>query len=441
MPVGRSFLLVERRVRKRVWQLPRLRELFFLLIAASLAAGFPLPAQTETPPAKTPYATLDRQSVTYRGPVGTMDKELPGGAAVIGMIVPLHGPQELEGKALLAAAQIALDEEQAQGALPDGRKLALSVRDESGPWGQASGEILKLIEQDQAAVLLTSANGATAHQAEQIANKISFPILTLSSDPTTTETNIPWLFRLGPSDTDQARAFCQRIYAQLGLKKVLLIAQLDHDSRIGSAEFEKAARDFRAPPPTRLEITTSAPNLESIRKALLAENPDAILIWADAAFAEVLLPAIRNARPSAPVFLCRKAAQMAMVGNRTAGPGIRSSGLPLPGGIFTVDSLQVGSETAESAFSRHFRAQTGTAPSLAASKAYEAVRLIVAALRGAGANRVLLRDYFANEGKMPGAADFMPFDPAGNSLEEFAVLEVLPASIPDPSAANRPALP
>jgi branched-chain amino acid transport system substrate-binding protein len=439
MPVGRSFLWFERPRGKPASHLSLSGVISLLLLAANLAAGWSLPAQTESPSTK-PYATLDRQSVTYRGPVGTADKEPPAGAAVVGMIIPLHGPQEPEGRTILAAAQIAMEEEQARGALPDGRKLSLAVRDDSGPWGQASSEILKLIEQDHAVVLLTSANGAIAHQAEQIANKISFPILTLASDPTTTETNVPWLFRLGPSDTDQARAFCQRIYPQLGLKRVLLIAQKDHDGRIGGAEFEKAARDFKATPPTRLEVAASAPNLESIGKTLVTESPDAIVVWADAPLAEKLLSVIRNARPSALVFICRKAAQMSVAEDRGNGLANSSGRLTHAGEIFTVDSLESRSEVAASS-ARLFRARTGTSPCIAANQAYEAVRLIAAALRGAGANRVLLRDYFANEGKFPGASGLMPFDPAGNNMEEFAVVEVLPASIPATSAANHPALP
>ena len=73
-----------------------------------------------------------------------------GKPAVIGMILPLQGPQRAEGQVLLAAAQLAIQEEQARGPLPDGRRLDLVVRDESGQWGQASTEILKLFDQNHA---------------------------------------------------------------------------------------------------------------------------------------------------------------------------------------------------------------------------------------------------------------------------------------------------
>jgi hypothetical protein len=55
--------------------------------------------------------------------------------------------------------------------------------------------------------LITSANGGIAHQAEQVSNRLGVPILTLASDATTTEVKMPWLYRLGPSDVDQARMF------------------------------------------------------------------------------------------------------------------------------------------------------------------------------------------------------------------------------------------
>jgi hypothetical protein len=58
---------------------------------------------------------------------------------------------------------------------------------------------------------------------------------------------------------------CQQIYAQLGLQKVLLIAQTDHDSRIGGAEFEKAAREFGTTPPECLGIADAAPNRVALR--------------------------------------------------------------------------------------------------------------------------------------------------------------------------------
>jgi ABC-type branched-subunit amino acid transport system substrate-binding protein len=372
--------------------------------------GLAQPAHAQSIPTDgKPYAKLDRGSVTYRGPANAIEKEISDGVAAIGMILPLSGAAQSQGKALLTAAQIALEEEQERGPLADGRKLTLVARDESGPWGQASSEILKLVEQDHVLAVLTSANGNTAHLADQLANKISFPILTLASDPTTTEANVPWLFRLGPSDTDQARVFCRRIYEESKLRNVLLIVQGNHDGRIGGAEFEKAVRNLNAPAPERLEIGSSAPNLEAIRAAIRAHNPDGIVLWTDARLASELLPMIRKATAaSASIFLCQKAAQLEREEAEL-------------GGLFTVGSGRV-QQKAVSNFERSYRARAGASPGSDAVEVYEAVHLVVDGLRRVGANRILLREFFATLGKTAGAAEVISFDPAGNSTQTFAVV-------------------
>jgi ABC-type branched-subunit amino acid transport system substrate-binding protein len=381
-----------------------------ILLFAFLEGAVPASAQTGSEAVK-PYATLNREGVAYRGPAISAEKELSdsGTGAVIGLVVPMKGAQQEEGKALLAAAQLAIEQEQLAGPLADGRALKLAVRDESGPWGQASMEILKLFEQDHALAIITSANGTSAHLAEQIANKISVPILTLASDPTTTEANVPWLFRLGPSDSDQAHAFCQRIYADLRLRKVLLVVQADHDGRTGAAEFEKAAKAMNGPAPLRFELTDLTETAESFRAALQKNDPDAVVIWTDEPVADALMTLVENVRPSTPVFLCRKAAQL-----RALGMGSQQ--------FFTTDSRTSHAAGNSNPFQQAFLKKTGTNPGLAASDMYQAVRMLASALRATGVNRVLLRDYLANQAPQEGKV--MPFDPAGNNLQEFTIVKI-----------------
>lgn len=424
-PCRAHFLTEQGEIGRR--SLQRWGRVFLLLLAGFIAAIPPALAQSDNSSPR-PYATLDRQAVTYRGPIDTTEKDFPGGTAVIGVILPMQGPQQAEGKALLAAAQVALDQEQARGLLPDGRKLALVVRDESGPWGQASSEILKLIEQDHALVLLTSANGNIAHQADQLANKISFPILTLASDSTTTETNVPWLFRLGPSDADQARAFCRRIYTELGLRKVLLIAQMDHDGRMGRAEFEKAARELKVPVPDVLEVSLSNFNSASLAEAIQAKAPEAVVVWTDAELANALLPVARKSSPSIPVFLSSKAAELgteSQTANAATAPAKQNLAES-----FAVMTLAARGDIARRDFEQDYRTRTGNVPGIALLQVHDAVHWIAAGLRAAGANRVLLRDYFAHDGQFHDAAAIVPFDPAGNNIEKFAIVKIVAATAP-----------
>lgn len=380
------------------------------LFPALLFSCLPARAQSEAVSAK-PYAVLDRQSVAYRGPLPPTGAEQRVGPVVIGIILPLRGSQESEGKALLAAAQLAIEEEQAKGPLADGGRLEIVTRDETGPWGQVSTEIFKLVEEDRAVAIFTSANGASAHLAEQIANKLSVPILTLASDPSTTQANVPWIFRLGPSDTDQARAFCQRIYTELHLQQILLVAQVDHDGRAGAAEFEKAAKGLGATPPQRFEVTGSAGNLESFQELLQTNAPEAIVLWTDTPTADELLPFIKKIRPMIPLFLSRKSAVLGTTGS-------------FSGEFFTVDSADAGQAAAASKFRELYRARTATDPGFAANEIYLAVHMVATALRATGANRVVLRDYLANQEISRERETVTHFDPAGNDLRKSTLVKL-----------------
>ena len=105
-----------------------------------------------------PYAAINRDAVSYNGPGRDAGHDLAGSEIRLGLLAPLAGPRQAEGEALRRAAEMAIEEENA-APLPGGRRLALVTRDESGPWGRASNEIVHMVFDDQAVALITSAEG------------------------------------------------------------------------------------------------------------------------------------------------------------------------------------------------------------------------------------------------------------------------------------------
>ena len=426
VPPGRRFHTRGRSARSRLASLLRWATLLLLGMASLRNSAV---AQDEITP-RTPYATLDRNGVAYRGPGRENASNLPGATVKIGLLLPLRGANAEEGQSLLAAANMALAEEAATGPLADGRHLALAVRNQAEQWGQASSEMVHLISEENVAALVTSSDGNIAHQAEQIANKIGIPIVTLASDATTTQINIPWIFRLGPSDEDQARAIASQIY-QAGLsKKVLLLVESDHDGRVGGEEFEKAVKYLHGIPPERLEISSASANLEGIAARAQANAPDAIVLWTSWPLAARLLPLLSANNFARPIYLSRKAAA-SVAGNAfdlADGGTCAPSGLP-HGAWVTTSSAGVTPDNTL-AFQERYRAKTGGWPSLVAMQTYDAVHLVAQALRVAGANRSRLRDYLAAGNRFAGISGTIVFDPAGNTLGDTHLIRIASASRP-----------
>lgn len=424
VPPGRCFRSRGRSARQPVAYL--LQWAALLLLGT---ASFPSPAaaQDENTP-RTPYATLDRNGVAYRGPGRENAANLQGATVKIGLLLPLQGASAADGQALLAAAKMALAEEEASGPLADGRYLALAVRNQAEQWGQASSAMVQLIAEEQVAALITSSDGNIAHQAEQIANKIGIPIVTLASDATTTQINIPWIFRLGPSDEDQARAISAQIY-QAGLtKKVLLLVETDHDGRVGGEEFGKAVKHLHGNPPERWEISSSSPDLEAIAARAHASSPDAIVLWTSSPLAARLLPLLSANNFAEPIYLCRKAAASVAGSAFDLADGGTPAPNALPHGTW-VTALSAGATRSDTlAFQERYRAKTGAWPSFAAMQTYDAVHLVAQALRVSGANRSRLRDYLAAGNPFPGLSGAIAFDPAGNTLGDTHLIRIASAS-------------
>ena len=423
-PPGRRFHTRGRPARPRLASLLQWATLLLLGMASLPNSAV---AQDEVTP-RTPYATLDRNGVAYRGPGRENAANLPGATVKIGLLLPLQGASAEEGQPLLAAANMALAEEEAAGPLADGRHLALAVRNQAEQWGQASSEMVHLITEERVAALITSQDGNIAHQAEQIANKIGIPILTLASDATTTQINIPWIFRLGPSDEDQARVIAAQIY-QAGLaKKVLLLVELDHDGRVGGEEFEKAVNHLHGIPPERLDISSAGANLEGIAARARASAPDAIVLWTSSPLAARLLPLLGVNNFARPIYVCRKAAASVAGNAFDLADGATPAPSGLPQGTWVTASAAGATRSDTLAFQERYRAKTGSWPSFAATQTYDAVHLVAQALRVAGANRSRLRDYLAAGNRFPGVSGAIAFDPAGNTLGDTHLIRIASTS-------------
>jgi branched-chain amino acid transport system substrate-binding protein len=375
-----------------------------LLVAALLVST--LHGFAQAPAA--PYAVIPRDAVNYSGPGRDASHDLHGSAIKVGFLAPLTGPHQGEGKTLLEAAQLAIEDEAATP-LPKERRLSLVPRDQSGPWGRASNEIVHLVYEDQAVAIVTSLDGGSAHLVEQVANKVGIPVVTLSTDPTTTQINLPWIFRLGPTDTQQARAFAQDIYVARKLRRVILITERGHDGRVGGEEFQKAARQLNAPSVNQWAIDPAEWNPDSVVSQIMAQKPEALVFWTGPETAARLVPRFRKAFPTAAVYLCHEAAQGRSGADHE--------------NIWIAAPRLAGSPPRES-FERRYRARTGVLPTRAAAQAYDAVRLLAAALRRSGPNRARLRDALVALSGYTGVSGVIAFDHAGNDLSDVSLVRL-----------------
>ncbi|MGC1872662.1 MAG: ABC transporter substrate-binding protein [Acidobacteriaceae bacterium] len=371
-----------------------------------------------------PYDSIASDGEDYAGPARGADWDATGSTVTIGLLAPMHGPHSVEGEAMAAAANMAL-QDSTQRPLPGGRHVELAIGDESGPaWGHVSDVILQLILRQNVVALITSTDGTDTHVSEQVGNRIGVPILTLSSDATTTQIDIPWIFRVGPSDAAQARTIAANIYRERGLKKVMVIFDGDHDGRGGVAAFRQAAISLGAVTPEELVLDPLQPDFSSVVRRIQADSPQAIVLWTRADVAQSLLPMLHAAGVSARVYFSQQAAQAGSESTLTQST-MAAESIGAASGAWTIAS-QGQSTSMQKSFAARYLQQIGEPPSVAAAEAYDAVCLTVRALRAAGPNRARMRDQFAQTRDYSGASGTINFDREGNNTTQNHLVALRP---------------
>jgi len=337
------------------------------------------------------YAQMDREAVDYRGPGRATSSDITSKTATIGMLLPLQGANAEQGRELMKAAQQAIADENQRGPLPDGRLFSLAIKNETGNWGQSSTEMMRLITEDDSLALIIGSNGNLAHQAEQIANKLGISIVTLASDATITQINIPWIFRVVPSDEQQADTIAQGIYGRNKISKVLLISTMDHDGRAGKLAFTRAARVLGADAPVELDLDPELVDTGQVEEKLRESGPDAVVFWTSSLVFEELLDTVQSARSVLLIYACEKAA-LPMLSNPAASSANAAVRVPI-----------IGAELGQAGMPE---------------QVYKAVRLIAAAIRTAGPNRARVRDALARSTVETAGGSSPVFDGAGNLLAQ-----------------------
>jgi branched-chain amino acid transport system substrate-binding protein len=381
------------------------RELgFCIVIVALLLPGFAAPTRAQTTP-PTPYASISAEVEGYAGPGRASASDLKGQVVRIGLLAPLHGARKAEGEAMVAAAKMALRDTASQR-MGHGRRVALAVEDESGSsWGMVSDAVIRLMLDDEAVAVITSTSGADTHLCEQVGNRIGVPVLTLSADATTTQIDIPWIFRMGPSYAQEAQGISQDIYSVRKLQNVLLITQRDQEGSHAIQAMKQATSVLSARVPNVIVLDGSSLDFESIIERIGTESPRAIIIWTNPSTASNLVHVLQIAGVKALRYLSQDASSEMREASTSE--------------LAASDAWSIANDD-ESAidrqsFSTRFRQSTGADPDRVASQTYDAMILTVNALQIAGPNRARVRDELARTSSYDGVSGKISFDHEGNN--------------------------
>jgi branched-chain amino acid transport system substrate-binding protein len=357
-----------------------------------------------------PYKRMLDDDLDFTGTETLSDMDPSPHVIVIGLFSP-DDENHVVGRAMVRGATVAVAEANAAGGV-QGRTIRLVRRWADEPWAAGSKEVVRLIFEDRAWVVIGGPDGASTHILQQVATKAYVPmIVPISTDPSLTRTRVPWIFRLPPDDAVQAGLLAGEI-AHRGLARIGLVTSTDHDGRTAAGELVSALETAGSPPVFHLEVAENLADPSALAQRIATFGPDVLIIRLENRGLRRLAAALREIDLGCPIFV-----------PWVPGLGLRRFPLDYPGETVSIAPFEPPRGCGPFLkLVRSYIARYGERPTPAAVFGYDAARLIIEALEEQPSGRVALRKSLGHAAPFLGASGPVDWDNGGSNAGAMPVL-------------------
>ena len=350
---------------------------------------------------------MDSVKIGFLGPIEPTVSVATGGLS--------H--EESLGRKMLHGAKLAIEQANARGGYHKKIPYQLVVRNDNGLWGASGNEIIHLAYKDNVRAILGTIDGANSHIAIRVALKVEIPVVNSGdTDPTFTETAIPWVFRVITDDRQMCYLLADFVFKKLELTRVAALRANNRYGRIGIDEFRDAATRSGHPFLAELNYpvgdTDFTPQLQRIKNL----NPEAVITYGDAAESALILKQMRAMGMNQWFIGSDRMVSPKFIENAGENIGKVAAGYPYNPESGNIRCLE---------FKRLFIKRFGETPETYASHAYDGMCMLIEAIEKGGLNRAKIRDELGKLKHYDGVTGRKEFDAVCNNISPaaLAVLE------------------
>ena len=405
----------------------------------------PAKADSQTPTANQRYANMPEDAVPYRkftkpykewyltddtlayygAARERVSKEMDESETVnIGFLGPIqNNPESPYGLAMLHGAQLAIEQANVKGGYraagsTHAKLYELKVHPDSAQWGASSTEAVKMVFDEHVVGILGSVDAASTHIMLRVSLKLEFPIMdTATTDPTVTETRIPWLIHDFPDDRQQGYALAEVVFKERKLKRIGVIRTQSRYARMGVQKFFDEAKRLGHVPVLEVKFERGDQDFSQQLRMLQNAHVDGVVIWGEVPEAAQILKQMRAMGMKQAVFGPSRLCYTQIID--AAGPAAE--------GLVTTAAMDPSRSDAQwLKFKKDYRAKFNEEPDAYAAYAYDGMTILILAVEKAGLNRGkimdALRDHQGQE--YEGVAGDVMFDHTLNNIAPITMARV-----------------
>ena len=314
--------------------------------------------------------------------------------------------------AAIRGAELAIIKANEKGGLK-GKPFKLVTRSMEGAWGTGSREATNLIFDEKVIAIVGSHDGRNAHVVEQVCTKARVVFISAwTGDPTLSQAFVPWFFTCVPNNTQQAELLVNETYINKKFLHIAVVSDTGYDSELALKYFVRKTQLDGKPRPIQLNYQNGT-DLKKFIEQIGDMKAECIILFATPSFALKFVRIAKESKMNLPLY----GALSLLDENELPENSLKSFEnvvMISPGHWFTPEG---------SSFIMEFKARNGYAPGALAAYAYDAVILMVDAIRDAGTRYDLIQKSLA-DAKYNGVTGLVQFDARGNRKGPFRLMEI-----------------
>jgi branched-chain amino acid transport system substrate-binding protein len=342
----------------------------------------------------------------------------------IGAIFSVTGPASWLGEPERNTAKMIADKINAEGGV-NGHPLKLIVYDTEGDETKSVLNAKKLIEKDQVLAIIGPSRSGSSLAIIPTIEEAGVPNISCAASAKITEPVKKWVFKVAQSDSFCAEKMFEYMLRK-GITKVAIITVSSGYGDSGRLELRKAAEKMGISIVADERYSGKDTDMTAQLTKIKASDAQAIINWSIGPTQVIITKNARQLGLKIPLF------QSSGFGSTK---NIEQAGKSAKGVMVPVGRILVAEQLPDSHYQKKvlmdyksaYRSNFKTEASTFGGHAYDAMYIVIDALKAVGPDRAKIRDYIENSKGFVGIADiykFSPDDHCGLTKDAFEMLRV-----------------
>jgi branched-chain amino acid transport system substrate-binding protein len=347
------------------------------------------------------------------------------GTIKVGAIFAVTGPASFLGGPEARSAEMVVEQINKAGGI-NGDTIELIIKDTAGSSEKAVSFAKQLIEEEKVVAIIGPSTSGESMAVKKIAEDGKTTLISCAAAEVIVDPVAAYVFKTPQKDSFAAQMIFEEMQ-RLKIDTIAITAGNDGFGKAGKVQLEKMAPDFGIKVAASETYDSKATDLSALVAKLKANNAiQAVINWSVVPAQAIIAKNMRQANWQVPLF------QSHGFGNikYAEAAGAAAEGIIFPcGRLLVVDSLDDShpQKALLSRYKQEYEAKYKEEASAFGGYAYDAMNIIVAAIKQGGNDRAKVRDAVEGLKDFPGVGgmfSFSPQDHNGLSIDSFAMMTV-----------------